>query len=148
MRLSYASFNQMPMPIKYSASITTCWVCLQGLTSTQLEKDFSLGIKWTGQGCILPWITSGRRQRECLFGSSVPSHIDKTAEQQKPDSSVASSVQSSALRLELGSFGPQLIGLTGKIGMEWESNRSGEEKKSILFGGNPMPCQSVVIQYK
>lgn len=64
------------LPIKYSASS----VGPQGLSSTQLENDFSLGMKWTGQGCIQPSISTGRRQSERLFGSSEPSHIDKTAE--------------------------------------------------------------------
>lgn len=151
MRLRYASFIQMPMAfqmaIKYSASLSPRWVGLQALSSAQLENDFSLGMKWTGQGCIRPYITAGRRQGERLFGSSIPSHTDKTAEQHTSLIPLLPLVyrEQCALGLQIGSFCLQFIG--PKFGTGWGSNHNGTKKFCFLCW-DAMPCQSGEIQYK
>ena len=91
-------------------------------------------------------------ERVFIWQQCTKPHWQNCWRAQKPDSCIASRVQSSALRQELGSFYPQLIGLTGKIGTEEESDRSGEEKtKSTCFwkfNSMPVSCNSKRINHR
>lgn len=118
MRLRYASFIQMPIPIKYSASLSPRWVALQGLSSAQLQNDFWLDK--VDRARMYSAINHHKQEagRVFIWQQHASPRRENCWTAHKPDSSIASSAQTCTLGLQLGSFYLQIIKLKCKIGTE------------------------------
>lgn len=118
MRLRFASFIQMPIPIKYSASLSPRSVALQGLSSAQLQNDF-----WedkVDRARIYSAINHYKREagRVFIWQQHASPRRENCWTAHKPESSIASSVQGCTSGLQLGSVSLQIIRLKCKIGTE------------------------------